>query len=294
MGLSPRVARGQPSEPESLLKQGIDLRRSGRDAEALDAFRRSYALQPSGRARAQVGLAEEALSDWPEAEEDIVGALALDDPWISRNEGDLKAALRDVRGHLASLEIRANVAGATLWIDGKQRAVLPMAAPLRVVARSMEIEIRAEGFEPQTQVVSLTGGGGMEQVVALRALPPPAAPPVPEQSAHETAALPAPAALLPVPPPRMDSPSRPTVEWTLLGAAATFLVGGVVAEVAAVSNASVYNDDARCLYGTLTRDQRCGAYRDRADAAGALAVAGFSVAAIAGVSAGILFVVKPR
>jgi hypothetical protein len=80
----------------------------------------------------------------------------------------------------------------------------------------------------------------------------------------------------------------------LLGAAGALVAGGVAANVVGSANAAVYNDDARCLYGDLTRDQRCGNYRDRAEAASALAVVGYALGAAAGIASGAVFIVASR
>jgi Flp pilus assembly protein TadD len=55
------VAYAQPSDPDALDQHGIALRRQRRDAEALEEFRRSYALRPTPRTLAQIGFAEQAL-----------------------------------------------------------------------------------------------------------------------------------------------------------------------------------------------------------------------------------------
>jgi hypothetical protein len=55
-----------------------------------------------------------------------------------------------------------------------------------------------------------------------------------------------------------------------------------------------YNDDSRCFYGMMSRQQRCGAYLGEANVEGAFAVVGYSVAAAAFATSAILFVtVRP-
>jgi hypothetical protein len=288
-------AGAQPVHAEDLIRQGVELRRTAHDAEALEVFRRAYALAPSARVRAQVGLAEEALSDWVDAEQDIAAAAAEADPWIARHADALAAALRDVASHLATLEVRANVDGAELWVDGSMRAKLPQAAPLRVVAGSLDVQVRAEGFEPLAEVVVLPAGGELRQTLDLHpvvAIPPPEPAPV-------SAVLPAPAPAplpIPLPPPASSEPRSPMspLAWALLGAAGALVAGGVTANVVGNANAAVYDDDARCLYGDLTRDQRCGSYRDRAEAASALAIAGYALGAATGVASGVVFLLASR
>src|SRR3982751_2270792 len=76
-----RQARADDAEP--LIRRGIELRRAGRDAEALEQFRQANQLAPSPRAAAQIGLAEQALGRWLDADGHLRAALAApSDPWI--------------------------------------------------------------------------------------------------------------------------------------------------------------------------------------------------------------------
>src|SRR6185295_12934104 len=71
---------------DSILRHGNELRRQGRDAEALTEFQRAARIEESPRTTAQVALAEQALGMWPEAESHLSSALGRDsDPWIRKN-----------------------------------------------------------------------------------------------------------------------------------------------------------------------------------------------------------------
>jgi hypothetical protein len=61
---------------EDLIAMGIDLRKQGRDAEALGSFERAYAQHASPRAAAQIALAHHALAHWLEAERGLVEAAS--------------------------------------------------------------------------------------------------------------------------------------------------------------------------------------------------------------------------
>jgi len=65
LGASPAMARAASSEgsadEETYLERGVDLRKKGDDEAALHEFRRAYEVSKSGRALAQVALAEQAL-----------------------------------------------------------------------------------------------------------------------------------------------------------------------------------------------------------------------------------------
>jgi hypothetical protein len=292
-GLGDATAYAEPDDANVLVHQGVELRRAGRDADALQLFRRAYAASPSPRVRAQVGLAEWALADWVTAEGDISAAIeAQDDPWIARNAAVLDGALREVRSHLASVDVRANADGAELWIGGVLRGTLPLASGVRVAAGELTIAVRAEGFEPVEETVVIPPGGEFRQSVTLHSLPAPSATPERVEPAAPQTSTPPPADRGPTRP-EAPRPASTPLGWALLGTSGAFVAGATAAWVVRNANASVYDDDARCLYGPLTRDQRCGEYRDRATSAGALAIAGYALGATAGILSAVAFV-TPR
>ena len=290
-GLDGRDA--EKEDPDGLLRQGVELRKTGHDAEALDVFKRAYALQPMARQRAQIGLAEQALGVWVRAEEDLMAAGGeRDDGWLIRNAAALDDALETVRVHLAAVQIQTNVAGAQLWIDGLPRGSLPLLKPLRVVAGKQTIEVRAAGYEPVIQSVQMPPGSEFDETISLHPVEPSM---VPAQVEVPTAPM-----LGLRTPPRRSSPSdasadlKQTLAWAFLGGGLAVVAAGAALQVAAATNASTYDDDKRCLFGDLSRDERCGAFRDRAEVDHALAVTGISLGAASFLASVIVFATTSR
>src|SRR6516165_11970694 len=58
------VARAQAEEAESLIRQGVELRKEGKDALALPFFEKAYQKSRNPRTAAQLGLGEMALGYW--------------------------------------------------------------------------------------------------------------------------------------------------------------------------------------------------------------------------------------
>src|SRR5687767_13732162 len=95
------AAAAHAQGPEALIKRGVELRRQGEDQAALREFQRAHALAPTPRAAAQIGLAEQALERWTDAEAHLNEALrARNDPWIRKNRAVLEESLRTVRGRI--------------------------------------------------------------------------------------------------------------------------------------------------------------------------------------------------
>lgn len=134
---------GADEDAEDLIRQGVALRRDGRDAEARDLLSRAYQASPTPRGAAQLGLVDQALGRWVEAERYLQIALAADDPWVSENRRPLEAARVFVAEHLAELEV-IGPPGAEARVDGTLLGTLPM-PPARVVAGRLGLEVSAPG-----------------------------------------------------------------------------------------------------------------------------------------------------
>jgi hypothetical protein len=67
------------------------------------------------------------------------------------------------------------------------------------------------------------------------------------------------------------------------------LAASVAAEFAYQSQKAHYNDDQRCAYGELSRDQRCGVYRGRANVARVMATGGYIGAGVLAAASALLF-----
>jgi hypothetical protein len=161
-------ARAQPAGADSLIKSGLELRRQHRDAEALDAFRRAYAASPTPRALAQIAFAEQALGKWVEAEADLQKAVASpDDKWIAHNLVLLQQGLTSIEGHLGWIEMAADVSSADVWLNGVDLGVQVLPLRLRVEAGSVDLELRASGYEPARRLTSVEAGGSGHEGIRL-------------------------------------------------------------------------------------------------------------------------------
>ncbi|HEX2659819.1 MAG TPA: hypothetical protein VHU40_16155 [Polyangia bacterium] len=168
VGVSPAALA---DDAEALIRQGIELRRAGRDAEALEQFRRANQIAPSPRAAAQIGLAEQALGRWLDADGHLRAALAAaSDPWIVKNRGTLGTAVIAVGQHLGLLEVLGDPAGASVRVDGLLAGTLPLAQPLRVNLGSVVLEVSADGHIPLTRTLNIASDRLTRESVSLRPL----------------------------------------------------------------------------------------------------------------------------
>jgi hypothetical protein len=160
-------ARAEDSA-EALIQKGIALRTNGNDYEALPLFQRAYELAPTPRASAQLGLVEQALGRWPEAEGHIGKALeARRDPWVDRNRKVLGQSLTTIRQHISFVDISGEPAGAEVTVNGRGVGRLPLAAPVRVGQGYIEVELAAPGYLPAKRTITASGAQAYQLFVKL-------------------------------------------------------------------------------------------------------------------------------
>ncbi|MEM6370265.1 MAG: PEGA domain-containing protein [Myxococcota bacterium] len=147
------AASGLAHAQDALIDKGIELRRAGKDAEALEVFERAFAETGSARALAQVALAHQALGHWVEAEQDLQDALQMGGPWIDENRAPLESAREKVRDRLGTLEVRGKPKGAEVVINGRKVGRLPLDGSVRVVAGDVVVQLSAKGHLALTRRV---------------------------------------------------------------------------------------------------------------------------------------------
>jgi hypothetical protein len=154
-------------DAEALLKEGIKLRQAGKDEAALEKFNQAYQKSPIPKARAQIGLAEQALGRWLEAAQHVREAIAAaNDPWIQKNKDALKKALEVAERHLGKLEVIGGAPGATVKIDGREAGTVP-GPPIEVVAGQVVVEVSAPGYLPIARTVSVNAGSLSRESINL-------------------------------------------------------------------------------------------------------------------------------
>jgi hypothetical protein len=224
----PPASRAAAAEDaEALIKQGIGLRRAGKDREALVLFQRALEQQPTPKALAQVGLCEHAVGLWVAAETHLEEALRQEkDPWIRKNKAVLQGALDYVKGKLGSIEIWGTPDGAVVTVDDQPAGTLPMSRPARAPEGARTVKIEAPGFVADSRTVEVRRGEMSREHVALVAVaaPPPPPPPRPTGRPHSQPELTQEAGTDLTPKQPSDPAGAALYErwwfWTLIGAVA--------------------------------------------------------------------------
>ena len=250
-GTTDASADESQSQVEQLIAKGIEARKAGEDARALDLFQRAEKLTPdSARVRVHLAATYQALGDWEAADHYLALALnASADPYVQANQGILTSARRSIDAHIGTLEISGGPPGTEVWLNGRSIGTLPISKKLRIQAGSYTLEARRQGYYPLSRSVTLAGGGLVRESVQLgREIQTEPASPPPEPSASTA------------------SDTR-WLTWTFAGL--TAVAGGttVVAWTARERHVENWNDDRRCLRQGQTRGDVCRSEHEAGDRA---------------------------
>jgi hypothetical protein len=285
-----RVSRAGPADADAAIERGVQLREQGKDDQALVEFKRAYELSPTPRARAQMGLAEQALGQWVAADEHVREALlAQSDAWVESRRTVLEGALATIARHLGSLDIRAGATAGDVYLDGVRVAALPMAEPQRVEVGTRTLEVRSVGFYPVSRTIIVLPGETTRETIDLVPLPRAAAVAAPVASGGEARPMAAHAA------PGPSSGAQRTLAFLGFGLAGASLATAFIGLGARGAEISDYNDDPSCP-GAASPSQpaSCASQLSAASTWKTVTIASFIGAGVLGAAAVTLLVTAPR
>ncbi|WP_437293121.1 PEGA domain-containing protein [Sorangium sp. So ce426] len=99
---------------------------------------------------------------------DLYEKVLLEPKLPSNLMDDVRRGVEDLRKRVGTLELTGDTpVGARLLIDEKERATLPLLAPLRVPTGTRQISVKKDGFEPIAATAEVKPG--QKSVVELRA-----------------------------------------------------------------------------------------------------------------------------
>jgi tetratricopeptide (TPR) repeat protein len=247
-GARANAASGSENE---MISRGVALRKEGDDQAACEIFRQAYERFHSARAAGQLGLAEQALGRWSEAEAHVREALRSPaDPWVRKNHDALSHDMLVITAHVARIEILGQPEGAEIVVNGRAAGRLPLASPVTTSAGEVDLEARAEGFQPEVKKLTLTAGQYQRVVIRLQKSQTPEARVVPPAAMVTTPPAGAVASRQVSPPPSAASGQpaseepasgiRPIAKWTALGLSGAGLALGVASTVYRANKLSAF------------------------------------------------------
>lgn len=153
------------------IRRGVELRRKGKNQEALPHFQKAYKMAHTARAAAQLGLCEQALQLWVAAQLHLSVALESEsDPWVSQYRGTLEKARAAVEAQLGRVEVTGKPGGAVVSIAGNFAGNLPDTLSGFVLPGTVTVTVAADGFERFEETSEVTAGAVAKFEVLLRPL----------------------------------------------------------------------------------------------------------------------------
>ena len=292
---------------ETLIHQGVELRHEGKEVQALPVFEKAYEMMRTPRTAGQLGLSELAMGYWLAAEAHLSEALNFPEhPWVGRNLRDLKEALASARKNIGDVVVSGAPSGAEVFINGKKVGRLPLSSPQRLGKGLVDIELRAPGYVTDSRSLKINGGAQETITLTLSpvlelAAPSPgggAAATRPEASREPTAS---------------DSGARePDVRprqilaWAAAGVSALSLASAVVETFRWVDKQDEFdNHEGPFVDDPMTSGKNCGVSDPSSGGSGCqdihnslalartLAIIGYGVAGVLGVTSAVLFTASP-
>jgi len=236
-GLAGVAAAAGADDVEAIVSHGVELRKAGKDREALAEFERAAAIKRTARVVAQIGVAEVALGSWVAAEQHLQEALGHgDDAWIKKNRPALESTLATAGKHLGDLEIWGTPDGAEIAVDGRVVGKLPLAKPVRLTTGLVTVTVQAPGYQPVTRTLQIVSTDLVREHVDLS---PPAAGPKVDLAAKKDVGAGGPEAVVAKKPEpaeqKVEKEKRPLLEqWWFWTAVGVVLLGGAGAAIAIV------------------------------------------------------------
>jgi len=249
-------------EPERLIRIGNDLRRKGDNLRAFGYLQRAYDISRTPRAAAQLGLCEQALGRFGEAEVHLGNALSSRDAWVDASRSTLEAARTAARKHLGKVHVLAAPAGTTVAVGELPPQKLASDANLWIAPGPTTLAFDAEGYRPSQKSVSVAIGAEVTIESGLVSLSPVSTTPPKAPSSFSAATPPPPtgAKSAAVPPPAVPPVTKSETEtatesgdsgrvWRITGlavggAGAAMIVGGVVLRQMASKKFDAIQSDA--------------------------------------------------
>ena len=299
LSASPARAATDAEQAEALIREGVKLRAHDSAPQALPLFEKAYQVSRTPRTAAQLGLCEQDLGYFVEAERYLTEALAAPDhPWVAKNKATLKKSLDTARASIGELALTLSPAGAEVSLNGKPVDKALLGAPLRLGKGPVDVEVRAAGYQPARETVTIAGGKREPRTYAL----------VPEPAKPAAPLLVAPAAdaggallLGTAPPPAQAGAHRKAriAAWITGGAAVGAALLGTAEAFNAVSKSGDFNDHTSVVggapyhdCGTANLSPACKSIKDGRDQALTVSIVGFVAAGALAATSSVLFVLS--
>ena len=147
------------AKAKKLFKEGVSYFESGKHAQALEAFQKSYELRPHWAIRFNLGLCYKELGMYTKAKTEFLGFMDEGGTGVKEaTEKEVEKELAFLNGIIAVIEIDVNVEDAEIWMDGKFFDNTPLQDKVDLDPGSHLLTIQKHGYETYEEEFILSKG----------------------------------------------------------------------------------------------------------------------------------------
>lgn len=149
----------EKKKAKKLFNEGVSYFGSGKHAQALEAFQKSYKLRPHWAIRYNLGLCYKELGMYTKAKEEFLDFLEEGGKEVKdATKEEVEKELDILNGIIAAIEIDINVTGSQISMDGKPVGTSPLPDKLEIDPGSHLIAIKHDGYESYEEEFILSKG----------------------------------------------------------------------------------------------------------------------------------------
>jgi hypothetical protein len=149
--------------------RGVELYKEGSYDAALAEFNKAYEIAPNYRVLYNLAQVQRERHDY-------VAALRLFQQYLDQGGAEVTAERKDqvakeitaLKARVAEVQVKADIEGGELWVDGTLIGVLPLGEPLLVSAGVRQVELRKPGFITSSKSLSIAGGEDVKVDFVMR------------------------------------------------------------------------------------------------------------------------------
>jgi hypothetical protein len=147
------------AKAKKLFKEGVSYFESGKHAQALEAFEKSYELKPHWAIRFNLGLCYKELGMYTKAKSEFLDFIEEGGSGVKdATEKEVEKELAFLNGIIAVIEIDVNVEDAEIWMDGKFFDNTPLEEKVDLDPGSHLLTIQKKGYETYEEEFILSKG----------------------------------------------------------------------------------------------------------------------------------------
>jgi hypothetical protein len=154
----PTIRQELPAEAHSDWDTARELYADDNFGGALVHFQRVYKQSKNPRVLFNIGVCQKNLKRYAQAISTWEKQLAFRDKLIERDIKKLEQAIGALQEFVSTVEVKADEAGAKLYINGELVGETPFVTPIPIDVGEQKLELKKEGFVPAEKAIAVARG----------------------------------------------------------------------------------------------------------------------------------------